>query len=155
MVYTAMKINYSHTRFNKNKFQKHKRSHQRNTDSHQVCMCALAQLCPTLCDPMDVAVRLFCSWDSPDRILEWISILFTRGSPWPRDRTQVSYTAGGFFSIWATREAPSLETNNANLLVNLLRSNRMVLFPGQEERILIGKKHKGWFWGAGNVLFLP
>jgi len=32
---------------------------------------------------------------------------------------------------------------------------RMIVFPGQEERILIRKKHKGWFWGAGNVLFLP
>ena len=117
-----MKINYSHTRFNKSKFQKHKRSQQRNTDSHQVCVCAVAQLCPTLCDPMDVAVRLLCSRDSPDRILEWISILFSRGSPWPRDRTQVSYTAGGFFSVWATREVPSLETNNTNLLVNLLHS---------------------------------
>ena len=27
------------------------------------------------------------------------------GLPWPRDRTQVSRTAGRFFIIWATREA--------------------------------------------------
>ena len=30
---------------------------------------------------------------------------FSRGSPWPRDRTQVSCTAGRFFTAWATREA--------------------------------------------------
>ena len=29
----------------------------------------------------------------------------SRGSSWPRDRTQVSCTAGRFFITWATREA--------------------------------------------------
>ena len=38
------------------------------------------------------------------RILEWVAILFSRGSSQPRDRTQVSYIAGRFFTIWATRE---------------------------------------------------
>ena len=36
-------------------------------------------------------------------ILEWVAIPFSRGSSWPRDRTHVSCTAGGFFTIWATR----------------------------------------------------
>ena len=39
------------------------------------------------------------------RILGWVAISFSRGSSWPRDRTQVSRTAGRFFTIWATREA--------------------------------------------------
>ena len=39
------------------------------------------------------------------RILEWEAIPFSRGSSWPRDRTQVFCIAGGFFTIWATREA--------------------------------------------------
>ena len=30
---------------------------------------------------------------------------FSRGSFQPRDQTQVSYSAGGFFTSWATREA--------------------------------------------------
>ena len=34
------------------------------------------------------------------RILEWIAILFFRGSSWPRDRTHVSCIAGRFFTIW-------------------------------------------------------
>ena len=39
------------------------------------------------------------------RILEWVAFPFSRGSFQPRDWTQVSCTAGGFFSSWATREA--------------------------------------------------
>ena len=36
------------------------------------------------------------------RTLEWVVISFSRGSSWPRDQTQVSYIAGGFFTEWAT-----------------------------------------------------
>ena len=32
------------------------------------------------------------------RILEWVAILFSRGSSQSRDQTQVSCTAGGFFT---------------------------------------------------------
>ena len=39
------------------------------------------------------------------RILEWVAIPFSRGSSQPRDQTQVSRTAGKFFTSWATREA--------------------------------------------------
>ena len=38
-------------------------------------------------------------------ILEWVAIHFSRGSPWPRDGTRVSFIAGRFFTIWATGEA--------------------------------------------------
>ena len=39
------------------------------------------------------------------RILEWVTISFSRGSSQPRDWTWVSCIAGGFFTSWATREA--------------------------------------------------
>jgi len=39
------------------------------------------------------------------RILEWVSIPFSRGSFQPRDPTSVSCIAGRFFTIWATKEA--------------------------------------------------
>ena len=42
------------------------------------------------------------------RILEWVAYPFSSGSSWPRNRTAVSCTAGGFFTSWffrATREA--------------------------------------------------
>ena len=38
------------------------------------------------------------------RILEWVAFPFSRGSSQPRDQTQVSHIAGGFFTSWATRE---------------------------------------------------
>ena len=66
----------------------------------------IAQLCPTLCDPMD------CSPPGSSvhgifqpRILEWVAISFSRGSSWPRDRTRVSHIVGRCFTIQATREA--------------------------------------------------
>ena len=37
-------------------------------------------------------------------ILEWIAVPFSRGFPQPRDWTQVSHIAGGFFASWATWE---------------------------------------------------
>ena len=62
----------------------------------------------TLCDPLD------CSLSGSSvhgilqaRILEWVAIPFSRGSSRPRDWTQLSYTAGIFFTVWATREAHS------------------------------------------------
>ena len=33
------------------------------------------------------------------RIMEWVAFFFSRGSSLPRDRTQVSHIAGGFFTI--------------------------------------------------------
>ena len=39
------------------------------------------------------------------RILEWVAGPFSRGSPQPKDQTQVSHIAGRFFTVWATREA--------------------------------------------------
>ena len=43
------------------------------------------------------------------RILEWAAVPFSRGSSQPRDWTQVLRIAGGFFTVWATREA--MESN--------------------------------------------
>ena len=37
-------------------------------------------------------------------ILEWVAFPFSKGSSQPRDPTQVSCIAGGFFTNWATRE---------------------------------------------------
>ena len=50
----------------------------------------VAQSCPTLCNPTDHTVHgIF-----PARIPEWVAVPFSRGSFQPRDRTQVSHTAG-------------------------------------------------------------
>ena len=39
------------------------------------------------------------------RILEWVVVPFSKISSQPRDWTQVSLIAGGFFTSWANREA--------------------------------------------------
>ena len=61
----------------------------------------VTQSCLTLCDRIDYRVHGILQ----ARILEWVAFPFSRGSSQPRDWTQVSHTAGGFFSSWATREA--------------------------------------------------
>ena len=43
------------------------------------------------------------------RLPEWVAIPFSRGASQPKDWTQVSHIAGGFFTIWATREDPLKE----------------------------------------------
>ena len=65
----------------------------------------VAQWCPTICNPMD------CSLPGSSvhgilqaRMLEWGAAPFSRGSSWLRDWTQISHTAGSFFTVRATWE---------------------------------------------------
>ena len=60
----------------------------------------VAQLCPTLWNPMDYTVHGILQ----ARILEWVAVPFSRASSQPSDGTQVSCIAGRFFTSWATRE---------------------------------------------------
>ena len=69
-----------------------------------LCVCVSCLSCPTLCNSID------CSPPDPSvhgilqaRILEWIP--FSRGSSWLRDQIQVSWIAGRFFTVWATKKA--------------------------------------------------
>ena len=62
-------------------------------------LCLVAQLCPTLCDPMDYrppgsSVHAIVQ----ARILECVAMPTSRGSLQPRDQTQVSRIVGGFFA---------------------------------------------------------
>ena len=61
----------------------------------------IAQSHPTFWDPLDYTVHSILQ----ARILELVAFLFSRRSSQPRDRTQVSLIAGGFFSSLATGEA--------------------------------------------------
>ena len=68
----------------------------------------VAQSCPTLCNPVG------CSPPGSSvhgilqtRILEWVTIPFSRGSSQRRDQAQAYHISGRFFTSWATREAPS------------------------------------------------
>ena len=71
-----------------------------HTFPRKLCKChyctkvKVAQSCPTLCDPMNYIFHGILQ----ARILEWVVFLFSKGSSQPRDRTQVSHIAGGFFT---------------------------------------------------------
>ena len=71
-----------------------------------MCVCSVAKLCLTLCDPMD------CSPPGSSvhgifhaRILEWVAISSSRGSCLPMDRAHVSCTGKQILYHWATWEA--------------------------------------------------
>ena len=70
------------------------------------CLCTCAQPCPNLCDPV------YCSPPGSSvhgifqvRVVEWVSISFSRGSSQPRDRTQVYCIGMWILNHWATWEA--------------------------------------------------
>ena len=65
--------------------------------------CLVAQSCPTLCDPLHCSPPGFSVHGiSQARILEWVAGSFSRGSPCPRDPTQVSCTGRRILFHWAT-----------------------------------------------------
>ena len=54
----------------------------------------IAQSCLTLCDPMDYTIHGILQAIR----LEWVAFPFSRGSSQPKDQTQISHIAGGFFT---------------------------------------------------------
>ena len=73
---------------------------------HYVLSCLVAQSCVTLCNPMDCSPpSSFIHGNSPGKNTRvGCHGLLQRIFPtW--DRTQVSCLAGGFFTVWATKEA--------------------------------------------------
>ena len=85
-----------------------------------MCVCACAesfQSCLTLWDAMD------CSLPGSSvreilqaRVLEWLAMPPFRGSSQPRNQTQVSYTAGGFFTMQPPGKPNEVDSDYENLL---------------------------------------
>ena len=65
------------------------------TEKKVSCSVLSDPLWPTDCSPPGSSVP---------GILEWRAIPFSSGSSWPGNQTWVSYIAGGFFTIWGTRD---------------------------------------------------
>ena len=66
----------------------------------------VAQSCLTLRDPMDcIPPGSSVHGILQTKILEWVATPFSRGSPRPRDQTQVSRIVGRFFTFWPSGEA--------------------------------------------------
>ena len=80
----------------------------------------VSQLWPTLCNLMDYTVHGILQ----ARIQEWVAFPFSRGSSQPKDRTQVSQSAGRFFTSWASREVQEYRMGSLFLL--------KWIFPAQE-----------------------
>ena len=71
------------------------------------CAVLVTQLWPTLWDPVNCS-PLGSSVHGllQAGILEWVAMPSSRGSSQPRNHTRLSCIAGGFFTSWATQEAP-------------------------------------------------
>ena len=73
-------------------------------------ICSFAQLCLTLCDPLDCSLpgsSVHGSFQA--RILEWIAISSSKGSSQPKDRTCISCLVRQILYYGATWEAPQLK----------------------------------------------
>ena len=108
----------------------------------------VSQSCPTLWDPMD------CPWNFPDQntgMGSWISLL--QGIFQPRDRTQVSHIAGGFFGIFPTQESNQGLPHCRRLLYqscSLFLPFQPALvslgcLPGRAAQTLIPEGSESWF----------
>ena len=69
------------------------------------CACVLvAQLCLTLCDPLDYSLPGFSAHGVFQAgVVEWVAIPFSKWSSQPRDWTWFSCITDIVFSVWATR----------------------------------------------------
>ena len=75
----------------------------------------VTQSCPTFATPRTVARQAPLSMGIfQARKLECVAMLSSRRYSQPRDWTQVFHTAGGFFTIWANREAYKHQYTNSN-----------------------------------------
>ena len=95
-----------------------------------------SQSCPTLWDPVDYSSPgSSVHGDSPGKILKRVARPSSRGFTQPRDRTQVSHIAGGFFTVWVTREALPLLGNHTNLDCTLPSEGAILILttPGAGE----------------------
>ena len=99
----------------------------------------VTQSCPTLWDPMDYTVYGILQ----ARTLEWVAFPFSRVSPQPRDWTQVSHIAGGFFTSWATREAHNTTVGCLSLLQQIFLTQESNWGPLHCKRILYQLSYQG------------
>ena len=107
----------------------------------------VAQLCLTLCDPIE------CSPPGSSihgifqaRILEWVALFFSRGSPWPRDWTQVSRIVGRHLYHLSHQGSPKkrrvlIQQQPGGNEVPLLRAIK----PNAGHPMLLGHLHGLWY----------
>ena len=70
----------------------------------------------------------YSPWILQARTLEWVAFPFSGGSSQPRDQTQGSHIAGGFFTSWATRET-QIESTTSQFCIFLVINIRTLTYP--------------------------
>ena len=105
----------------------------------------VTQLCPTHCGPMGCSLPGSSVHGSLQvRILEWVSIPFSRWSSWPRDQIWVSHITGRFFTmshqgspvccLWANKYLEKLE----NYLCWEVHTSFWTVFTSNKRRKILG-----------------
>ena len=93
-----------------------------------VCCATLLQSCLTLCDPMKCKLPgSSVHWILQARILEWVSMLFSRESSGPRDRTHISWVSG--LGRWVFYQPHSCATCHISLThISLMILPKFMIF---------------------------
>ena len=104
-----------------------------NTDD----LVLVAQLCLTLYNSMDPLSMEFSGQEYWSRL----PLPSLGESSWPRDQTQVSCIAGGFFTVWATREASWSLHKTAEAPIPWDASSLLLLLPAVS---LAAGAHPSW-----------
>ena len=91
-----------------------------------MCVCAkLLQLCPTLCDPMDSSLPgSFVNGILQARILEWVSISFSRTLSDPGIEPMSPAQTGGFFTTEPPGKPPGNMYDHLNRIMFALTVNK-------------------------------
>ena len=85
--------------------------------AYQTVLCLVSQFCLTLCDPMDLAHQAPLSMGILQaRTLEWVAMPSSRGSSWPRDRTQSTLQVDSL-----PAKLPGKPWENTNTLQKLIK----------------------------------
>ena len=84
------------------------------SNGHFLCLLHWQKSNPGLCHCRRILYHL--SHKGSPRILVWVAYPFSWETSQPGNRTGVSCTAGGFFTSWATREAPCHHEHNIIIL---------------------------------------
>ena len=117
------------------------------------CLCSESGSCSVLSDSLQ-SRGLYGPWNSLSLNTEVGSLSPLQGYSQPRDRTQVSYSAGRFFTSWATRETWCLWRIHAK---HLLMGCDLLRPPKQpnEECTVINSLYRWEDWGTPSLNNLP
>ena len=87
------------------------------------------------------------------RILEWVAYPFSSRSSWPRNRTGIFCTAGGFFTNWATRVGLRRQESSEIWCGSFLAAREFPrVMSGKIIPIILGKGQRSRNWDTIHFL---